>query len=229
MRHGQCSGDLMVNAMRHSRPPRGPCRPLLHCLVVVGWLVAPTTVSGLGSPPGSGAAFERCRTIEEQAARLRCYEAATAKSGSGNTQQGPLVGTWRLVRTPNPAGRDAVAIMQTADISRSDLDLAGLMLRCGDGATEVLFVVVQPFRPRAHPKITVATGAKGIVFTGSVVPPGLMVLLPAEAAALAAGPWQSAKELRVLIEDAQDSVRGVIPLSGLGPALQLLQSNCPRQ
>src|SRR5262245_14711786 len=40
------------------------------------------------------------------------------------------IGTWRLVRTPDPrGGSEAVSIMQTADVSRSDIDFAGVMLR----------------------------------------------------------------------------------------------------
>jgi hypothetical protein len=162
--------------------------------------------------------------------RLRCYEDAPANSGAIKSQQEPVAGAWRLVRTPNPAGgHEAISIMQTADTARSDLDLAGLMLRCGDTAIEVVLVVIQPFPPRAHPKITVSAGPTTTQFTGNVVPPGPLVALPLEAAALARGAWQSAKELRVLIEDDGGTVRGVIPLAGLGPALALLQANCQQQ
>lgn len=136
---------------------------------------------------------------------------------------------WRLVRTPNPeGGRDAISIMRTADTSQSDLDLAGLMLRCGDSATEVLFVVIQPFSPRVHPKVTLQTGSTTNEFMATIVAPGSLVLLPAEAATLPERPWQSATELHVLIEGDERSVRGVIPLTGLATALQLLHSNCQR-
>src|SRR5437899_1091146 len=51
------------------------------------------------------------------------------------------MGGWRLVRTPNPrGGADAVSIMRTADSSRSDIDLAGMAVRCGEIGAEVLVV-----------------------------------------------------------------------------------------
>jgi len=54
-------------------------------------------------------------------------------------------------RSRDPSGgKDAVLIMQTVDIAKSDLDLAGLMLRCGDAGTEVLVVLLRPLPPLAH-------------------------------------------------------------------------------
>ena len=77
-----------------------------------------------------------------------------AATGSAQAQPsaGRSTGTWRLVRTPNPrGGPDAVSIMQTAEPMRSDLDLAGLMLRCAERDIEVVVVLLKPFPPRAHP------------------------------------------------------------------------------
>jgi hypothetical protein len=56
-----------------------------------------------------------------------------------------------------------------------------------------------------------------------------LLLLPDDAAALATGAWQSATQLTVAVEDEHGSVRGVIPLEGLGRALILLRSNCAVQ
>ena len=118
--------------------------------------------------------------------------------------------------------------MRAAEFSQSDLDFAGLMIRCGhNNGIEVLFVVIDPFPPHAQPKVTVGTGPTKLEFAASVVPPGLLVLLPAEAAALAEGPWQAAADLRVRIEDEQQSVGGMVPSAGLGSALNQLRSNCP--
>jgi hypothetical protein len=117
--------------------------------------------------------------------------------------------------------------MQTADIARSDLGLAGLMLRCGENSTELLVVLVQPIPPRAHPKVMVSASGKSAEFTATVVPPGVAVLLPQGASALAAGPWQSATELAVEVDDDQGPIRGIVSLAGLGAAFRTLLSNCP--
>ena len=173
--------------------------------------------------------FERCRAIPDATARLHCYEdadpalAPKARPGPSGAPE-----NWRLVRTPNPGGgRDAVSIMRTADITRSDIDLAGLMLRCGENNTEVVVVLVHPIPPRAHPKVMISANGKSAEFTATVVPPGLAVLLPPGASALAAGPWQAAAELAIEIDDDQGPIRGIVSLAGLSTALRTLQSNCP--
>jgi hypothetical protein len=124
--------------------------------------------------------------------------------------------------------------MRTADIVKSDIDLAGLMLRCAQNNFEVIVVLVRPLPPRAHPKVTVGTGGSSVEFTATVVPPGAEVLLPADASALASGPWQAAPELSVQIaavegDEPSAAVQGIIPLAGLGNAIPLLLSNCPSQ
>jgi hypothetical protein len=180
--------------------------------------------------PDVRAQLGRCRAIQDESARLRCYEDATAPPASALTPPGH--GSWRLVRTPNPAGgTDAISIMQTADLSRSDLDFAGLMVRCGDAtaAIQVLLVVVQPFHPRVHPRVRVSAGAIITQFTASIVPPGALVLLPPEASALAMGPWQGAPELSIEVGGDQGPLRGVVPLTGMSGALHELRSNCPTQ
>jgi hypothetical protein len=180
-------------------------------------------------PPDFSAAFERCSGIKDDAARLRCYENAAAASAPNAKWNSTGVGSWRLVRTPKPAsGTDAVAIMQTADISRSDLDFAGLTLRCGITDIEMLVVLIRPFPFRAHPRVTVTADGKGGQFTTTVVPPGSVLLLPGEATSLAAGPWQSSRELVVEADD-ENPIRGVVPLTGLGPAYRTLVANCRSQ
>jgi hypothetical protein len=136
--------------------------------------------------------------------------------------------TWQLARTPDPArGRESFSITKIADANRSDHDVAGLMLRCGEGATtEVLVVLAEPLRPRTHPKVTVLAGATTTPFTASVVTPGDLVLLPEKASALVEHAWRSTAELAVAITDDHHSLRGVIPLTDIGTAMQTLQSNC---
>ncbi len=134
---------------------------------------------------------------------------------------------WHLVRTANPrGGPDAVSISHTADISRSDLDLAGLMLRCGEKSVEVVIVVVTPLSPRARPDVTISADHKEWRFVAQAVSPGAL-LLPAEATSLADGPWQLARELAVKVSSPELAFGGVIPIDGLAEALGTLAANCP--
>jgi hypothetical protein len=146
---------------------------------------------------------------------------------AATTAAQPISG-WRLLRTANPrGGAEAVSMIHTADITRSDPDLAGLMLRCGEHGAEVAIVVVTPFPPRAQPDVTVGADGKEWRFTARVVPPGAELLLPAEATSLAAGPWQSTRELVVKVSSPEQSFRGVVSIDGLAAALATLAANCP--
>jgi hypothetical protein len=219
--------DLCVSAELSHRLFRG-----LLCfggMVVVAAAIGQTFAQSLG--PDSNY-FEHCRAISDDTARLRCYEEAKPAPGLPPQTPGAGTSTWRLVRTPNSAGgKDAVSIMKTADITKSDIDLAGMMLRCGESRVEVVLVLVRPLPPRAHPEVTVSAGGKTTEFTATIVPPGAEVLLPEEASALASGPWQTASELSVQIGavegEGPNPVRGVISLAGFDAALPLLLANCP--
>jgi hypothetical protein len=108
-------------------------------------------------------------------------------------------------------------------------DVAGLMLRCAEGAsTDVLIVLATPLPSRTHPKVTVVAGATTTEFIASVIPPGALVLLPEKASALVENTWQSVPELAVSITDKNRAFRGVIPLEDISDAMQALQSNCPK-
>jgi hypothetical protein len=124
--------------------------------------------------------------------------------------------------------------MKTADVTKSDIDLAGLMLRCGKSNFDVRLVLLRPLPPRARPKVSVTASGRTADFIASVVPPGAEVLLPQEATALASGPWQIAPDLSVEVgpvegDDPSTPIRGVIALAGLRAALAQLQANCPSQ
>jgi hypothetical protein len=244
---GHHSNDLMLNAMLDACIIAEPCRSVLPRLGCYGGLLAVLSIMGpaFGQSPDPQAGLQHCRTITDDAARLRCFEEATSKPTGPQSSPAPergqkpgpkagaSIGTWRLVRTPNPVtGADAVSIMRTADIVKSDIDLAGLMLRCAQNNFEVIVVLVRPLPPRAHPKVTVGAGGNSVDFTATVLPPGAEVLLPADASALASGPWRTAPELSVQISSVNGDeppapVHGIIPLAGLGDAIQLLLSNCP--
>ena len=127
----------------------------------------------------ASSSFERCQVIEDEKARLRCFE--QGRSHGAPQEQSGAADTWRLVRTPNPAGgRDAVSIMQIADISGSDLEFAGLMLRCNDTSIDVLIVLVRPLAPHSHPTVEFKTGSKpGQQFTANVLVPRCSAIAPA--------------------------------------------------
>lgn len=205
---------------------------LLTFYFSAGWPGTSKPVTSRGFElPSLNSAPDTCSTIWAAASRAHCYERFGFNVAQAGAPGAPAADdAWRLVRTPDPAGgRDAVSITRTADIAKSDLEFAGLMLRCGDRSVEVLIVLVRAFPPRAHPKVKLAAGSSTVELTASVVPPDVLLLLPSDATALATGAWQAATELSVTVEDQQAAIRGVIPLAALGHALALLRSNCPAQ
>src|ERR1700678_3016016 len=117
--------------------------PSLCLAITAAVLIAATGAAAQEAPKDLG----QCAAIRDSMARLRCYDTAPSPLPPSRAQN---VGSWRLVRTPNVrGGADAVSIMHIADSSRSDLDLAGLTLRCGENGIEALVVVVEPRPPRA--------------------------------------------------------------------------------
>lgn len=130
-----------------------------------------------------------------------------------------------------------MSINHTADTRRSDLDLAGILLRCPDltdpnaaqsGASpQVIIVVITPFPPHTRSAVSISANGQQWRFEASVVSPGSELLLPPEAANLAAGPWQRSPELRVDVTSPDRSFGGVIPVPGLAGALGTLIANCP--
>ena len=109
--------------------------------------------------------------------------------------------------------------MKSANTTGSDQDIAGLMLRCGEGATtQVLVVLIEPLPLRAHPKVTVVAGATTTEFTASLVTPGALFLLE-KASALVEDAWQSVPELAVSISESRRSFHGVISLADISTAI----------
>jgi hypothetical protein len=199
-------------------------------LLPIAWMafLVPVFEPGLvRAEINNAGALAPCLFAADQAARLCSFEEARPYGAQGALPDARSVGTWRLVRTPNPrGGPDAVSIMQTADAARSDIDLVGLTLRCSDTGFDVLVVLLKPFPPRTHPKVELTTGSATVQLEATVIPPGAAILLPAEAATMVKGSWQSSLELAIEVRDDGNTTRGVISLVGLGPALSLLASNC---
>jgi hypothetical protein len=200
-------------------------------LLPIAWMafLVPVFEPGLvRAEINNAGALAPCLFAADQAARLPFFEDARPYGAQSAVPAPPSAGTWRLVRTPNPrGGPDAVSVMQTADAARSDIDLVGLTLRCSDTGFDVLVVLLKPFPPRTHPKVELTTGSATVQLEATVIPPGAAILLPAEAATMAKGSWQSSLELAIEVKDDGNRTRGAISLVGLGPALSLLTSNCP--
>jgi hypothetical protein len=172
-------------------------------------------------------AVNRCRTVTENAARLRCYEESlfgSPQSGSAATARTQLLGKWRLVRTPNPqsGGKEAISIMRGAELSGSDPNFAGLMLRCGETDVEVLVILIDPLPPRAHPEVKI----DGAAFDGTVTPPGAAIQLPSAVAVLAGSTWQTMPRLNFEVGESGKTVKGLVNIDGLKDALQILSTAC---
>jgi hypothetical protein len=225
IRCSQSSNDFMITLIRGLRSRRRPLQGLLPILLWAECTAAAMAGQSLRPTADASSSFERCQVIEDEKARLRCFE--QGRSHGAPQEQSGAADTWRLVRTPNPAGgRDAVSIMQIADISGSDLEFAGLMLRCNDTSIDVLIVLVRPLAPHSHPTVEFKTGSKPVQFTANVLAPGALLLLPPEAAALAVGPWQGLPKLSITVEGEYGLISGVVSLTGLTNALQVLRANC---
>jgi hypothetical protein len=141
-----------------------------------------------------------------------------------------LAGDWHFVRTQNPhGGPDAISIMHTADTSRSDLELAGLMIRCSRSGTEVVVVLLRTFSLRARPHVLFGKLGHETQFEATVTSPGTAVLVPGDATTLINGPWQTQGDLFIQVIDGQTTVAGVVALAGLQPAFKALVTSCPSQ
>jgi hypothetical protein len=222
---------------------------------VVVMLALVTSAAGIANAEGpiSADAYDRCRAISDEKARLHCFEglslprpptvpspapAQTVPLGSEKnpdlpqdlllgspaaSSSVPIAGKWRLVRTPNPRdGQSVVSIMTTAELSGSDVDFAGLNLRCAEQDFEILVFLIRPFPPRAQPAVTF----NGKTFQGNVVSPGTAILLPRTASTLAKEQWQSLPNLAIDVDDAGTKTHGLVSLNGFATALQTLATAC---
>ena len=199
---------------------------------IPAFLAATVAIYSAGAAPDptrTATRIANCKVASPEAETLQCPEPRPVRQAQ-LVKPGPeSIGSWRLVRSRNPSGgADMVSVMHTADISRSDADLAGLTVRCGAAGDEGLLILSRPLSPSARPAVVVGAGGANVRLEAKVVPPFVTILLPGEAEALVRGPWLSASEISVEIKYDQGSVRGVIPVSGLSPALQLLAANCPK-
>ena len=147
--------------------------------------------------------------------------------GVSQAQSSELAEGWRLVRTHNPnGGADAISIIHSADTSRSDLDLVGIMIRCSETTTEVLIVVLPVLPFSTQPQVAFGKLENESQFEAKIAPPGTLILVPQDATTLVNGPWQNLDDLFIRIEDGQSTIRGVVKLAGLQAAFKKLQATC---
>lgn len=153
----------------------------------------------------------------------------TIKAASGERPlSSELAGGWHFLRTPNPnGGADAISIMHTADISRSDLDLAGLMIRCSENGTSAFIILIRAFPFRARPRVLFGKPGNETQVEATVAPPGTAILLPGDAASFVNEKWQAQDDLFVRVDNGQTIIRGVVALAGVKAAFRVLVASCP--
>jgi hypothetical protein len=175
-----------------------------------------------------GGDLRRCLPIIDDAARLDCIKGTAPGTTKRSQPLPPSIGDWRWVRTPDPrGGPDAISIMHTADMSRSDAGLAGLMLRCAQDGIEALVIVVAPLPPRAHARIRFGSPDKQQLLDAEVIPPFTALRLPREAPSIAAALEASGANALAIDVDGKDGpIQGTVALAGLRPALEGLSANC---
>ena len=186
-------------------------RPTFH-----GSAHADTTRSGM----------QNCVPGTSPEERRHCDEAVSDQL-KATSQTTVLDGGWRLVKTRNPGGAgETVSAMHTVDTARSDINLAGLSLRCAPGGIQVVLIVLSPLPRASQPRVTLTAGANRNEFEASVTQGGEALLLPQAAISLVTGDWQNAAELSIEIATNSNPIRGIVPIAGLPSALRYLAANC---
>lgn len=143
------------------------------------------------------------------------------------TLNSELTNGWHLMRTPSPnGGADAISLIHTPDASRSDIDLAGLMIRCHDRGTEVAIALLRAFPIRAKPIVIFGRPGNETRLETTVGAPGTVLVVPGNANALVGELWREEKDLFLQIDVNQTPIHGVIPLAGLQAAFKVLAASC---
>lgn len=165
----------------------------------------------------TGAGAGKIESCDEEASRLANARTQTTMLGDG----------WRLVKTrDSSSSAEIVSIMHVADISKSDINLAGLSLRCGQDGLQAVLILLEPLPRASHPSVVVKTNAKRSEFEAAVTQGGEALLLPGLASTLASGAWQTASELSIEIAIRPSPIQGTVPIRGLAAALRSLPPNC---
>ena len=136
---------------------------------------------------------------------------------------------WRLIYPEAGSAAPGAAVLQVADFDRSDPAIAGLMFRCGRGAIETVVVLLEPLPPRSVGHIGLRAGSNAVAFETSTIPTGAGLLAPFDPSALMAGAWRDQRDLAIDVVVDGRSMKAVVDLAGLTPALANLDQTCGRQ
>jgi len=172
---------------------------------------------------------DRCRGLTDLAMQKQCYEIINGLSGKTNAQGVTLLEGWQLIKTPDPhGGADAISISHVADFERSDPNLAGILLRCVNHQIELFVIVIEPYPPQIPIDLTLKLGnSSASTYRGSIVPPGVMVRLPVEAATAIFDRRQQTDDLNVSLASRTTQITtGIVKLTGLEQALGTLKTSC---
>jgi hypothetical protein len=105
-----------------------------------------------------------------------------------------------------------------------------MMIRCGSAhdATNfiTMFVVAEPFSPRAQPRVTLRGSRQDITLKADVIPPGASISVPLDIRAQMAGAWNGVADLSVVISDESNVLHGLVHLTGLSGGLLELAPAC---
>jgi hypothetical protein len=164
-------------------------------------------------------AFPQLRTAAHAQPRLDRTAPSPASAVAEN------VG-WRLTRSNAPGGGTTASILRTADPGSSDVEVAGLLFRCAENGTDVLFIVLSPFGPAAKPKIAIDLGGLRVETAASVLPSGAGLLVPRDMLTLFGAPEKTMADLSFVISEGGRRFSGRIAKLYAAPALARLQTEC---
>jgi hypothetical protein len=196
----------------------------------IGWAALVAAIFfGFANSQAIETSDDTCRGISDLAMRKQCYATINALSSKSNSQGVTLLEGWQLIRTPDPrGGADTMSISHVADLQKSDPNLAGILLRCVDRQIELFMIVIEPYPPQITINLTLKLGnSAASAYRSSVIPPGVMVRLPAEAATAILDRRQQSDDLNVsIVSGTTQPTTGVIKLTGLEQALATLRTSC---
>jgi hypothetical protein len=136
------------------------------CIAICAFWLTSACCQEAAKQPKLSSEVERCRRINNEHMRVHRLEQINSKAAPVPQQQPTASGTWQLARTPNPSGGpDSISITKITNPTPSEQDVAGLMLRCAEGASTDRSSRTLP--PRSHPEVTVVAGATTTEFIAS--------------------------------------------------------------
>lgn len=198
-------------------------RTSFRSILAPAFLVLAAAENSWAQAPDQRTPLQACLAIADGDARLGCIRGLISQ---GDRSPASLAGSWPLIRSQDPSGARIVSIARSADPSRSDVDLAGLMIRCmRPNAFEVVVALVGPLPIRTRQTVRLESGRASLTFEGESIAPGSLLLLPPEAAD-AIMIWKENDQLTVTIQTSPNVIRGVIPISGLASGLRKLTEAC---